>query len=675
MTVVLERAPARDESEPARPIGGTDAPARPSRRTRLVGALRTHRTSILWVVPLLAITAAARLVNLGGTPQRIDDEGTYVAQAYAVERFGELAHYTYWYDHPPLGWIQIAGYTWLTGGFDRYEVAVLAGREAMVVAAVVSAGLLWLLGRRLGLGRPAAAVAVLLFALSPLAVQFTKTVYLDNVATPWVLAAFVLALTRRNQLLAFAGAATCFAIAVLTKETTLLLLPFLVWQLLRSAHPSTRRYTLSVSAALLTLMGVAYLVFALVKGELTPGEDRVSLWEGIAFQLFTRDSSGSVFDGSTQAGLTASTWLTLDAALLVGGSIAAVVGLAVRRLRPYAAAYLLMLAVMFRPGYLPVPFVIAMLPFAALLVAGVIEAGLRRFDRSGARLSRANGLAGTAAVAGLVGLVAIASLWPGQLRGLWNSDLDEPLRDAQSWAIANLDDDDRILVDDAVWVDLVAGGLPREQVVWYYKADTDADVSDLTPNGWQDYDYVLVTEGMRQGAGTAPTVDQARENSVRVASFGEGDETVELLRVLPDGTDAFYASDYGDGLARGAAGAALTDNASLSFAGETAGQLIDGQVDARVVTLLAQLSGEHEIGVAAFPQVDGEQTGELPRRTLEISSVDGEPVTGDAATELLEGIREQTGVYTPQTAGLDGDRLVVRYEVAGPENLLPAVQE
>ncbi|WP_158277089.1 hypothetical protein [Serinibacter arcticus] len=43
-------------------------------------------------------------------PQFIDDEGTYTAQAYAVERLGELTHYTYWYDHP-----RWAGSRWPAG--------------------------------------------------------------------------------------------------------------------------------------------------------------------------------------------------------------------------------------------------------------------------------------------------------------------------------------------------------------------------------------------------------------------------------------------------------------------------------------------------------------------------------------------------------------------------------
>jgi hypothetical protein len=90
---------------------------------------------------LLALTAILRLINLTGSPARLDDEGTYVAQAYAVTQWGELAHYTYWYDHPPAGWLQLAAWTAITGP-ELGGSAVAAGRYLMVIVAVITAGLL-----------------------------------------------------------------------------------------------------------------------------------------------------------------------------------------------------------------------------------------------------------------------------------------------------------------------------------------------------------------------------------------------------------------------------------------------------------------------------------------------------------------------------------------------------
>src|SRR4051812_8433391 len=62
-------------------------------------------------IPVVALTAILHAINLFGYPYYHTDEGTYIAQAWAILRLGELSHYTYWYDHAPLGWIQVAAWT------------------------------------------------------------------------------------------------------------------------------------------------------------------------------------------------------------------------------------------------------------------------------------------------------------------------------------------------------------------------------------------------------------------------------------------------------------------------------------------------------------------------------------------------------------------------------------
>ena len=62
-----------------------------------------------------------------------DDEGTYMARAWAVQT-GLGAHhgpapYTYWYDHPPFGWIQLSLWTWLTHTFRAGTIAVASGQR------------------------------------------------------------------------------------------------------------------------------------------------------------------------------------------------------------------------------------------------------------------------------------------------------------------------------------------------------------------------------------------------------------------------------------------------------------------------------------------------------------------------------------------------------------------
>ncbi len=655
------------------PLQGPDQPQPPvGRRQRLASWLHGRRTSILWFSPLLLLSAIVQFVNLGGSPQRIDDEGTYVAQAFAVARLGSLTHYTYWYDHPPLGWIQIAGWAQLTGGFERYQSAVLAGREFMVVASLISAVLLWMLARRLDMSRPAAAVAVAIFGLSPLAVQFHRTVFLDNVATPWLLAAFVLVMAPRRQLLAFAAAAVCIAVAVLSKETYALFIPFLAWQTWRSAHRGTRRYTVSLAAAIVVLLGLAYVLLSIIKGELFPGSNRVSLLSGIGFQLGGRAGSGSLFDAASQARVTTGQWLQLDPVIAVVAPIAVLLVLRSRKFWPVAATLIFLLAFMLRPGYLPIPYVVGMLPFAALVIPAAAEVWIRR-----ARLTSSPGRRrlklGATILVSAVAIGAAAPIWAVQLRGLLLADLDQPVRQAQSWVTANVDRDYRVVVDDSMWVDLVRAGFPRDNVVWYYKVDTDPAVQGLAPNGWQDYDYIVSTNSMRTFPDGSPTVSEALQNAVEVAHFGTGDKAVNIYRIHREGAAALKQSTQQDNQARIATGTTLATNPALEMPTPLKDLMIGGRIDARILTTLPLAAGLGTLTVSDAPAVPGEEEAQQPRRQILISALDGRNLANSEAdaARVSEAFTGQGYPYAPRSLERTPQGLLITYDTDYPAGLLP----
>lgn len=631
-----------------------------------IGAwFRRHAASLTWLLPVVAVTVIVQAWNMSGTPQRIDDEGTYTAQAWAIMHLGEITHYTYWYDHPPLGWIQIAGYTGLTGAFARYPFAVEAGREAMVFFSAVSSILLFVLARRLGAGRITAAAAGLVFALSPLALQYHRTVYIDNVATPWLLAAFVLVLSRRQQLAGFAGAAACLGIAVLSKETYLLALPFLIWMAIRRADKSTRRYTLSVAGAVLVIIGGGYLLLAAVKGELLPSSGRVSLFEGITYQLGSRSASGSLFDPGSLANAAASQWWALDPVFIVLGSAAAVVGLFMRRVRPIAAMLVFLLAMMFRPnGYLPVPYVIMLIPFAALLVAYTAERAVLAIagrvhtrTRLGAGTRRGLGITWAATTA--VALVVAVPLWGTQLRGFVLGNLDLPMQQAEQWVGDNVSKSSRLLVDDAMWVDLVEDGFARNNVVWYYKLDTDGAVERQSPNGWKDSDYVITTDSMRTGGNSSSDIRQAIENSTAVATFGSGDQQVEVRRIHAEGSTAAQTAITRASDLRKTMGTELASNPALRADDGTKSQFRAGQVDSRAMIALGQVLADQDVRVDRFTPLTGE-TGQ-PFRTAVLHTSDAASAERVAAT--FEAMPDS---FRPASVEREGERLTVTYTPADP---------
>ena len=648
----------------------THAPATaPAFAARRAGVWRTlpgrardwfvvHRLDLAWLAPILVAAAVVSFVNIAGAPQRIDDEGTYTAQAYAVVHLGELAHYTYWYDHPPLGWIQIALYAVVTGAFERWDVAVLAGREASIVASLAAALLLWMLARRSGLGRAASAVAVVLFSLSPLAVQFHRTVYLDNLAMPWLLLAFLLATVRRNQLAAFTGAAIALGVAVLTKETFLLALPFLAWVMVRSADRATRRYTLSVAASTLVLIGATYVLFAAVKDELVSSEGRVSLMDGILFQLGTRAGSGSLGDPGSLMSRTLGMWWQLDAVLLVAALVAAAYALLVRRLRPFAVMVLALTAFMFRPGgYLPVPYVIMLIPFGALLVAGAVGVAVSRLRRR--RGVARTVLAGVVVTAAAAGVAVAVPAWAGQLRGFLAADLDRPARDATAWIEANALREQRLIVDDSMWVDLVEAGWSRENVVWYYKLDTDPAVAAQSPNGWRDSDFIITTDSMRTFPDQFPQVSAAIQNSVPVATFGDGAQQVEVREIVPEGIAQAETAQDAEAARRGDLGGQLAQNPAVRMTDAARTMLTDGLVDERITATLGALAADRTVTVADFPLIEGEHG---IARQVEISAVDGAP-PGDMSAALAA----MGPSYVPaEVTTTDADRALLTYALLSP---------
>jgi hypothetical protein len=153
----------------------------------------------------------------------------------------------------------------------------------------------------------------------------------------------------------------------------LLLLPMFAWLVWTRTAAATRRYALAVFVAVFGVVVSTYLLMAVLRNELFPGPGHVSLWDGIGFQLWDRISGGTLDDPYSLKRHTVDEWLKLDPALPILAVPIALAALFVERLRPFAIGLAILVAVVFRPGYLPVPFILAALPLAALLAAGTGE--------------------------------------------------------------------------------------------------------------------------------------------------------------------------------------------------------------------------------------------------------------------------------------------------------------
>jgi 4-amino-4-deoxy-L-arabinose transferase-like glycosyltransferase len=500
-----------------------------------------RRADFALLAALLACVGLVQATNMLHWPDTQFDEGTYISNAWAVQH-GALAPYTYSYGHPPLVWLVIALWTWGRGIFGDGTFSIDTGREFMLVVTTVNSALLFMLARRLGMGRVFAAGAVFLFALSPVGLFFHRAVLLDNVAIAWALAAFVLALTPRRRLWAFAGSGACFAACVLSKETTLVLLPALLLAATQNSDRRTRRYCLTLFGSFFVLIALSYPLYATLKGELLPGEGHVSLIGYTIIQLFTREGTGSLFDPQSQTHAIVAMWLKLDPWLLGAAVVLSPFALVRRSTRAVALAFVIQAVMVLRPGYLPSMYVIGLLPFAALIVAGAFDALWRESQLMTSRATVWAMRAATVALAAALVLLA-APRWTQGERTATTLKLDGPQRAAERWLLENVGRDQRIIVGDEFWIYLIEHGFDRRPVrggffsrtvVVYWPLDYDPAVQRRFPDGWRDFDWIVSTQAVRSTTYLTPTTAQALAHSVVVKQFGQGDQRIEVRGIVKE---------------------------------------------------------------------------------------------------------------------------------------------
>jgi len=127
-----------------------------------------------------------------------------------------------------------------------------------------------------------------------------------------------------------------------------------------------------------------------------------------------------------------------------------------------------------------------------------------------------------------VAVVVVGPQWWQRDHELMTVDQDRPFRQAETWIAANVPHQARLLVDDALWVDLVERGYPPGQVIWFYKLDTDRDIQGRYPRGWREFDYLISTATLRSFPDSLPQAREAQRRSRVVASFGRGSQRVEI---------------------------------------------------------------------------------------------------------------------------------------------------
>jgi hypothetical protein len=590
---------------------GTTFPGR-SPATQSEPAAGHRLLSLDIVLALLALAGGLRVLYLAAPAPALPAEAANVAHAYA------LGHLTPFTDAggagvSPFGWWQLSAYTMVTDAFGRSATALAAVRETMLVAALAGAVLLWVLARRLGLTRWAAAAAVLLVAASPLALGLQRLVVVEHLAVVWALGALVLVTRPGARIRHDVLAAVCLLAAVLTSPLALFFLPAAGWLLVRRAP---------VRAALVAVL--------------------LNLGLGIAFG----PAAGILRPHLAAAGRpSAADWVALDPAWAVLSTVALVGALAVTSLRPFAVSGLLLAATLAIPGVPDTAVLALLLPVTPLLLAGVVQAVTRQ--RTPAHRWEAK--RGTGVALGAAVLVAIvAAGWVYGYPALHPStDRGGPMADAREWLRGNASGS-RVLVDDAAWAELAQAGWPTGMLV-----APAACAAACPPAEW-----AVFADDATDLRRRYPALEAAFDNAGATAVFGTGERrvTVSRLGLLPADPGAPSESS-----ARAHAGEALQASARITFAPDAAAQLRAGRVDPRLIATIAALAALEPVRVAAFPEVPGEDPAGQPRRRVLLTGSE------DGAAAFYTGQRD---LFRPSSVTRTGGGVLVTYPLFAPPGLL-----
>ena len=152
---------------------------------------------------------------------------------------------------------------------------------------------------------------------------------------------------------------------------------------------------------------------------------------------------------------------------------------------------------------------------------------------------------------------------------------------------------------------------------------------------------------------------------VLLARFGSGASVVEVRTAPVGGAVGYQRAVQADLAARRAAGTQLLHSHRIQVGGLAAGQLQAGQVDTRLLIMLAMLASQHPWQVVAFGGASpGVPLTQAPFRQVTITGPDA-----GALAASLALVRAQRAPYQPAQAAivrLPGGQLALRIDFAAP---------
>ena len=217
---------------------------------------------------------------------------------------------------------------------------------------------------------------------------------------------------------------------------------------------------------------------------------------------------------------------------------------------------------------------------------------------------------------------------------------------AAAWVAAQVGGDQSIACDPVLCAALGAHGVASGRLM------------PLGPPAGPPGANVIVTSAAEhaQASQEAPTL---------LASFGTGASQIEVRAAAPGGAAPYAKALAADLAARRSGGAQLLHSRSIQAGAEAAGQLRAGQVDSRLLIMLAMLASQHPWRVAAFGDASpGVPLTDAPFRQVIIAGADDKAVA--TALALVRAQRAPYAASQVTSVRLPGGQPGLRIDFAAP---------
>jgi hypothetical protein len=228
---------------------------------------------------------------------------------------------------------------------------------------------------------------------------------------------------------------------------------------------------------------------------------------------------------------------------------------------------------------------------------------------------------------------------------------------AAQWIAGQVSPSAIVACDPAMCAALQASGVAAGRLLVLATSASDPLGSDL----------VVATPALRSQFGArlasvyAPAI---------IASFGSGANRIDIRAVAADGTAAYDSALTADRTARIAAGEQLIGNSNITMTAAAQAVLQAGQVDPRLLAMLAALAAQQPLRILAFGDPSPGSSAAIPLRSVELAPATAGTNAAARLRIMLSFVQAQRSPFLPMTAALvHQSALSVEYAAPSPLGL------